>query len=88
MDEAEAGALERDVSLDAAPVFAVAPERVAAGGELHPDLMGAAGVEGDVCEAGAAVRGRRRKAVFQHSLLHALAGAADREDPAPPAVLK
>ena len=43
MDEAEPCALERDVSLDAAAVFAVAPERVAAGRELHPYLMGAPG---------------------------------------------
>ena len=46
MDEAEPGALERDVSLDAAAVFAIAPERVAAGRELHPYLVGAPGVEG------------------------------------------
>ena len=54
MDEAEPCALKRKVSLDAAAVFAVAPERVAAGRELHPYLVGAPGVEGDVREAGAA----------------------------------
>ena len=40
MDEAEPCALKRNVSLDAAAVFAIAPERVAAGRELHPYLVG------------------------------------------------
>ena len=69
-------------------VFAVAPERVAAGRELHPYLVGAPGVEGDVREAGAAVRGEGRNVVFQHSLLHALARTAHRKNTAFPAVLE
>ena len=88
MDEAEPGALERNVSLDAAAVFAVAPERVAAGRELHPDLVGAPGVEGDVRQTERSIFCRGRNAILQYSFFHTLAGAADREDPAFPAVLE
>ena len=80
--------MKRNVSLDAAAVFAIAPERVAAGRELHPYLVGAPGVEGDVRKAGAAVWGGGRNAVFQHSLFHALARTAHRKNTAFPAVLE
>ena len=62
-----------------AAVFAVAPERMPPGGELHPDLMGPPGVESDVRKAQGSVRGG--DAVFEHGFPHPFARAADREDP-------
>ena len=56
------------------------------GGELHPDLMGPPGVESDVRKAQCSVRGG--DAVFEHGFPHPFARAADREDPALPAVLE
>ena len=56
------------------------------GGKLYPDLMGAAGVQSDARKA--RVPCCFQDAVFQNGFPHALAGAADREHPAPAAVLE
>ena len=51
MQELQPRTLQDDVPFEPAAVFAVTPERMLPGGELHPDLMGPPGVEGDVRKA-------------------------------------
>ena len=53
---------------------------------MYPDLMGAAGVQGDLGQTG--VPGLPGDAVLQHGFPHPFAGAADREHPAFAAVLE
>ena len=86
MPELQAAALQSDVSLYPAAILAVAGERMLPGGKLYPDLMGAAGVQSDACKA--RVPCCFQDAVFQNGFPHALARAADREHPAPAAVLE
>ena len=69
--------MQGNAALLAAAVFAVAVQRVFAAGKLHPDLMGAPGVQGDLGKAVFPCRGK--DAVFQHRLPHPLAGTADRD---------
>ena len=88
MDELQPCALQGNVPLEPAAIFAVSVKRVLPGGKLHPDLMRPPGVERDLRKAQGTVRCRLHDAVFQHGFPHALAGAADREDPAFPAVLE
>ena len=78
--------MQGDAALLAAAVFAIAVQRVLAGSKLHPDLMGAPGVQGDLGKAVLPCRGK--DAVFQHRFPHPLAGTADREYPALAAVLE
>ena len=84
--KAQAAALQGNAALLAAAVFAIAVQRVFAAGKLHPDLMGAPGVQGDLGKAVFPCRGK--DAVFQHRFPHPLAGTADREHPALAAVLE
>ena len=88
MEELQPGALQGDGPLGAAAVLAIAPERMLPGGKLHPDLMGPPGVEGDVRQTERSIFCCGRNAVLQYSFFHTLAGTADREDPAFPAVLE
>ena len=78
--------MQGNAALLAAAVFAVAVQRMPAAGELHPDLMGAPGVQGDLGKAVLPCRGK--DAVFQHRFPHPLAGTADREHPALAAILE
>ena len=86
MQKLQAAALQGNAAFYAASVFAVSGQRMLPGCKLHPDLMGAAGVQRDLSKAHLSCR--FHDAVFQHGFPYTSARAAHREYPAPAAVLE
>ena len=74
VDELQPCALQGNVPLEPAAIFAVSVKRVLPGGKLHPDLMCPPGVERDLRKAQGTVRCRLYDAVFQNGFPHPLRG--------------